>query len=73
MSRTRRHVDALVEWYAKNRPGQKIDLRVNLARCTCEKFCTQLNHELFYRGHRVIPLNATVHCGQNSAAPEQRT
>jgi len=58
----RAQIDALIDWY-RSRGTERPPIRVNLARCTCERFCTQLNRVLYYRDHQIVPLHETEHCG----------
>jgi len=61
--RAKAKLDELISWYEKNRPGERLPLRTGITREECERFCTNLTGELYYRGHRIIPL------GEASSAP----
>jgi hypothetical protein len=68
----RDELDDLINWY-RSRGRDRPAVHVNLARCTCERFCTQLNLNLYYRGHRIIPLHNTAHCGTRAPAALEAT
>jgi hypothetical protein len=64
----RARLDQLIDWYEQMHPGRRHTIQVHLARCTAEKFCTKYDDGLEYRGHTIVPIHKTEHCGGRKQA-----